>query len=199
MRLAWALVGWSAQAAFYALLPALAWFLQFGASRLPSGQTDLLDAAIDLALVAAFAVSHSILLLPAVRRRITRRMPPALYGSLFCWASCVPLASLIAFWRPLPGVVWNCDGPAAWAVLAIAASGWLLLGHSMRLSGFGWQTGWTPFRAWSKNEPEPRRELVQHGLYGRLRHPIYLSFLIVAWAAPTMSTAHLLLSVGLTC
>jgi methanethiol S-methyltransferase len=38
----------------------------------------------------------------------------------------------------------------------------------------------------------------QRGLYHRVRHPLMTGFLIIFWAAPTMTLGHLLLAAGAT-
>ena len=56
--------------------------------------------AIDAALAALFAVPHSVLLLPAVRRSLTARLvPPAFYGCFYCVVTCVALLTTIAAWQ----------------------------------------------------------------------------------------------------
>lgn len=208
-RTAWIVFGVATQILFAGLVVALIVFMQFTASASPApdavplaarpgGAGWWLDALADLALVAVFAVPHSIALHPPVRRRLQRLIPPQLFGCCFCLLSCASLGSLMLLWRPLPGILWEADGVARWAVLATAGLAWLGLGHAMALGGFGWQTGLTSLRAYIRREPDPPRGLCRRGAYRSFRHPIYLAFLLVSWITPTMSTSHLLLSVGLT-
>lgn len=202
-RAVWLAVGLGAQVAFHLLVPALMWFMQFGAAREPRPPLAPAwgwwpEAALDLGLVLAFAVPHSILLAPPVRAWLARRMPAQLYGSLFTWATTASLVLLIAAWRPIPGDLWRLEGAAEMAMLVAAALAWLGLGYSMWLTGFGWQTGWTSFHAWWRHRADPPRGLLRHGAYAVFRHPIYLSFAAIAWTSPVMDRGHLLLSLAMT-
>lgn len=195
-RLAWHLVGWSAQAAFGLLCLSLMWFLQLSTPEAEAQPWSWGRLAVDLALVIGFAVPHSVLLLPPVRRLLARIMPAQLAGSLFCWVSCLSLWALMLLWQPSGGVVWRTGGAGTQAMLAAAGAVWLLLGYSMHLAGFGWQTGFTPFLAWVRGRPDPPRPFQRRSLHRWLRHPIYLSFLAVTWLVPVMTADRLLLAIG---
>lgn len=195
--LAWSAFGIATQIGFAATVPFLIWFMLWGASS-PVVSATWSDVVIDVGLILAFAVPHSIFLAPPARRVFNRVMPRELFGCWFCLVSCVTLAALFIGWRPLPGELWHVDGTSAYLVDAAAGGAWLALVYSMWLGGLGYQTGATGLIAWLRRQPEPRRILCRSGAYQYLRHPIYLSFLLISWITPVMTTAHLLLSIGLT-
>lgn len=196
-RFAWSAFGIATQLGFAATVPFLVWFMLWGASA-PAMSASWSDVLIDVGLVFAFAVPHSILLAPPARWVFARVMPRELFGCWFCLVSCVTLAALFIGWRPLPGELWHAHGMSEYLIDVAAGGAWLALVYSMWLGGLGYQTGATGLIAWLRRQPEPRRSLCRRGAYQYLRHPIYLSFLVIAWITPVMTTAHLLLSVGLT-
>lgn len=144
--------------------------------------------AIDALLAASFAVPHSLLLLPAVRRRIVGAGVPApFYGCLFCVVTCVSLLVTILAWQPIATVAWRwpppLDAVVGWAFVA----SWGGLFYSLHLTGLGWQTGWTPWWHWFRRLPVPRRAFVERGVYRVLRHPVYLAFLGLVWFVPVVT------------
>lgn len=195
--LCWSAFGIATQLGFAATIPFLIWFMAWGASQ-PVSNATFIDVLIDIGLILAFAVPHSIFLAPPARKVFTRIMPRELFGCWFCLVSCVTLAALFIGWRPLPGELWHFSGTAEIPIDVFAGLAWLALVYSMWLGGLGYQTGATGLIAWLRRQPEPRRTLCRRGAYQYLRHPIYLSFLLISWITPVMTTAHLLLSVGLT-
>lgn len=143
---------------------------------------------IDALLATSFALPHSLLLVPAVRRRILGAGVPApFYGCLFCIATCVSLLVTILAWQPVDTVAWRWPAPldavVAWAFIA----SWVGLFFSLHLTGLGWQTGWTPWWHWFRRLPVPRRAFVERGAYRFLRHPVYLAFLGLVWFAPVVT------------
>src|SRR5262249_14441724 len=56
------------------------------------------------------------------------------------------------------------------------------------------QTGWTPFWAWLRGRPSPRRRFEVRGIFCLLRHPVYLSFLGLVWFTPLMTLDRSLLT-----
>ena len=55
-------------------------------------------------------------------------------------------------------------------------------------------------RAWehARGRPAAPEPLVRRGIYGRMRHPMYLGFLAGCWATPDLSAGHALFAAGLT-
>lgn len=155
--------------------------------------------AIDLLLLAVFAVQHSVMARPAFKRAWTRVVPPVVERSTFVLAASAALALLFWQWRPLGGVVWQVDTPWLRALLvALSAFGWLqvlvttfLIDH---FELFGLKQVWQAFRGVTPSAPH----FVVPGPYRMVRHPLYLGFLIAFWAAPTMTVAHLVFAVMTT-
>jgi polyisoprenoid-binding protein YceI/protein-S-isoprenylcysteine O-methyltransferase Ste14 len=110
----------------------------------------------------------------------------------------VTLALVIGLWRPIPGTVWRLEGDARQAMLVANGAAWVALVYSMSLMGLGYQTGWSSLRRYLAGQPEPRRAFEPRGAYRFIRHPIYVSFLLVSWTTPNMATSHLILSIGFT-
>jgi len=156
--------------------------------------------AIDLALLALFAVQHSGMARPAFKRWWTRFVPAPLERSTFVLASSLALILLFWQWRPLPLLIWNVEGDAArWALYGLSAVGWLLVLASTFLINhfdlFGLRQVWFYSQG---RRPAFDAPFVTRAFYRIVRHPIMLGFLIAFWATPTMSLGHLLFALMTT-
>lgn len=180
--------GLGTQIGFLATVPFLFFFLRDGASR--NGNWIAADAPLAL----QFAVLHSLLLLPAVRARISRVVASQLYGSLFATVTCATLWLMFVFWRASPVVIWEAHGWLRIGVLASFYLSWVSLFLSLRISGFGYQTGWTQWIYWMRRQSLPRRPLSPHGPYRWMRHPAYFSFFGLLWFTPRMTADHAILT-----
>jgi len=116
--------------------------------------------AIDAALLLLFAVQHTVMARGAVKRRSARLFGAHAERATFVVATGAVLVTLLAAWQPLPAVLWRLTGPAAVAVYAVFAAGWLVaLGPPSRsatptCSGCGRPGG--TFAAGSTNHPSSR-------------------------------------------
>ena len=147
---------------------------------------------INLALVVAFGVQHSIMARPGFKKRWTKIIPEAIERSTFVLVTVGMFALYFFFWQPLPDVVWSVDNQIGAGVLwGISALGWLVVLLSTFWIGhfelFGLAQVW---RFATGKEAAPPRFRTP-GLYQRVRHPIMTGFLIAFWCQPHMSVGKL--------
>jgi protein-S-isoprenylcysteine O-methyltransferase Ste14 len=164
----------------------------------PSG--DMVSSLlIDAALLALFALQHSIMARPGFKRVWTRIVPEEMERSTFVLFASLALALVCWQWRPLPQTVWSVDDPiGSSALLAVSWSGWgLLLLSTFLISHFhlfGLSQGFA--RLLGRTPPEP--VFVTPFLYRWLRHPLYAGFILAFWAAPHMTLGHLFFAIATT-
>jgi methanethiol S-methyltransferase len=161
----------------------LFWFLKGRESVVGSSGSLLVDAG----LAAQFMVPHSLLLLPAVRDRLTRVIPSAFYGCFYCVVTCASLLLMFGLWQPCSGVVWRFGGVARSAVELAFIGCWVTLFYSLNLTGLGYQTGLTSWWHWLRGKPLGPRRFEPRGAYLWFRHPVYLSFLGLVWITPVVT------------
>lgn len=154
---------------------------------------------VDLVLLLVFALQHSVMARPAFKRWWTRFIPEPAERSTYVLASSLALIALFYFWRPLGGIVWSVNDPAAAAVLhVLCAFGWLLVLVSTFLINhfdlFGLRQVWMHLRG----IPYQPIGFRSPGPYRLVRHPLYVGWLFAFWATPTMSVAHLLFAIATT-
>ncbi len=154
---------------------------------------------INLALLALFALQHSVMARPAFKRWWTRFIPPAAERSTYTLASSLALILLFWQWQPLGGVVWEVEHPLARTVLLAGfAFGWSLVLVSTFLINhfdlFGLRQVWLHFR----NRDYHPLPFKTPGLYRFVRHPLYVGWFFAFWCTPTMTATHLLFAVMTT-
>jgi len=181
---------------FATFLYALGFVGNFGVPRtldgprlLPGGQA----LAIDLLLLGAFAIQHSLMARPFFKRWLTRFIPESAERSTYVLFSSLALIALFAFWQPLGGMVWDVQDPAGRAVLyALFGFGWLLVLVATFLINhfdlFGLRQVWLQL----VGRPYTQLKFGTPGPYKLVRHPLYLGWLFAFWATPTMTGTHLL-------
>jgi protein-S-isoprenylcysteine O-methyltransferase Ste14 len=155
---------------------------------------------VDLALLALFAVQHSVMARRGFKRWWTRVVPESVERATFVLAASGALALLLWQWRPIVDpLLWSVQDPiahfaldlvfwAGWAVLL--ASTWLLDHFEL----FGLRQPWAKLRGHAMPAPEFRTPL----LYRHVRHPLYLGFVLAFWAAPRMTAGHALFAAACT-
>jgi len=157
-----------------------------------------LAVAVDLGLLAAFALQHSGMARPAFKRWWTRVVPQEAERSTYVLFSSLMLAALFACWQPIGGVVWNLTGAARGGVIGLYLLGWALLLYSTFLIDhfdlFGLKQVWRRLGNKTYRAPAFRTP----ALYKIVRHPLYVGWLVIFWSAPTMTVAHMLFALTTT-
>src|SRR6516164_2066330 len=84
--------------------------------------------AVDLGLLALFALQHSGMARPAFKRQWTRFVPEPIERSTYVLLSSLALLLLFWQWQPIGGVIWEARATASRLVLhALSAAGWLIV------------------------------------------------------------------------
>lgn len=154
---------------------------------------------VDLGLLVAFAVQHSGMARPRFKAWWKRIVPEAAERSTYVLLSSLALAALYVFWEPIGGVIWNVPaGLGRNLVIGLYLFGWLLLLYTTFLIDhfdlFGLKQVWR--RLYNKTYRAP--VFRTPSLYKIVRHPLYIGWLTIFWAAPTMTAAHLLFALVTT-
>jgi len=152
---------------------------------------------VNLGLLTLFAVQHSVMARPAFKRWWTRYVPQVIERSTYVLMSNLALIVLFVFWEPMGGVIWNLENSVAKGVMiAVCAAGWATIVASTFLLNhfelFGLQQVWCYLRGKESQPPKFRTP----SLYKRVRHPIYLGFVLAFWATPTMTVTHLIFAIA---
>src|SRR5215467_7803261 len=84
--------------------------------------------AINAALLAVFALQHSIMARQWFKKAWTRLVPPPVERSTYVLFSSLALLLLFWKWEPMGGVVWNIEKPAARMMLqGLSLAGWVIV------------------------------------------------------------------------
>jgi methanethiol S-methyltransferase len=155
--------------------------------------------AIDCALLAVFAVQHSVMARRWFKERWTQIVPWAIERSTY--VLCASLALLLLFWqwRPIGIQIWSVNNSGLRIALwALFAAGWTLVLIVTFLINhfdlFGLRQVWLPLVGKPYTPVSFRTPLP----YRFVRHPLYFGFLLAFWSTPRMTLAHLLFACATT-
>jgi methanethiol S-methyltransferase len=154
---------------------------------------------INVLLLILFGAQHSIMARPAFKRHWTRILPEPIERSTYVLVSCAVTFLLMWQWRGMDEIVWDEQHPLLRGLLwCLFAVGWLLVPLASLLINhfdlFGTRQVWLYLRG-REYQSLPFRV---PSLYKHMRHPLYVGWAIAFWAAPTMTTGHLLFAGVLT-
>jgi len=170
-------------------------------TRLDGVPTSTLTHAltVDLLLLLAFALQHSGMARPRFKAWWKRIVPESAERSTYVLFSSLALAAMYVFWEPIGGIVWQSpEGIARNSIIALYLAGWALLLYTTFLIDhfdlFGLKQVWRRLSNIAYRPPVFRTP----SLYNWVRHPLYIGWLVIFWAAPTMTGSHLVFALMTT-
>lgn len=187
---------------FLSFLYAIGWIGNFGVpTRLDGPPTVPLITAllVDLGLLLVFAVQHSVMARPSFKKAWTRIVARPVERSTYVLLSSLLLFALFWLWEPIGSSIWNVTnetGRTALFVLYGLGWGFLLYGTFLidHFDLMGLRQTWMYFRGRAYEFPK----FFTPGPYKWIRHPIYVGWLTIFWATPTMTAGHLVFALATT-
>ena len=154
----------------------------------PPSEEAIRDATANVVLFTVFALHHSVMARTGARAWIARVLPPQLERSVYVWVASLLFLGVCWMWQPLPGVIWRTRGPGIMLYIA-QAFGVALTIAAARTVGIWELAGVT--------QPDPSKpiEFRAEGPFAIVRHPIYLGWVLMVFATPTMTASRLLFAV----
>jgi len=154
---------------------------------------------INTLLLTVFALQHSIMARQFFKRAWTKIVPEEAERSTYVLFSSLALILLFTLWEPMGGVIWDIDNTMARNALHITYGfGWaLVLASTFAIDHFdlfGLRQTWRFARGVDYEPPVFKQPI----LYRIVRHPLYVGWIVVFWATPTMTIAHLFFAVVTT-
>jgi len=136
---------------------------------------------------------------PAFKRWWTQIVPEAAERSTYVLLSSLALVALFVLWQPIGGVIWTApEGVVRNTVIGLYLFGWLLLLYTTFLIDhfdlFGLSQVWRHLRGQTYRAPQFHTP----SLYRVVRHPLYIGWITIFWAAPVMTVAHLVFAIMTT-
>jgi protein-S-isoprenylcysteine O-methyltransferase Ste14 len=180
---------------FATLLYAIGFLGNFGVPKsIDSGRVGSTAAAlaIDGALLALFALQHSIMARPWFKRAWTRIVPEPVERSTYVLFSSLALLLMFWQWQPIGGIIWKIEGGIARTIiLGLYMAGVLVVLLSTFLINHFDLFGLRQVYLYLVGRKYTHLEFRTPFFYRYIRHPLYFGWLLTFWSAPVMTVAHL--------
>ena len=154
--------------------------------------------AVDGALCLGFFLQHSVMIRASFKRRMSGAIPQRYHGAVYAVASGVVLILLVVLWQEVPGAFYSLNGVPRLVLRALIPAAVIIFVWGVRsLESFD-TFGLSPLRVGDDERSPDKMPLTIRGAYRMVRHPLYLSMLMVVWAYPVFSYDRLLFNISWT-
>ena len=155
------------------------------------------SVALNLGLIWLFGLHHSAMARRWFKARWTRVVPPSLERATYLYMTAIATALLVAFWTPIPVTLWSVHGAAAsWAIRVLYLAVWaMMFAATFHFGHFGF---FGLAQAWAKvtDRDSAETSFCARWLYGIVRHPISLGWMLAPWLTPHMTMGQITFAAG---
>ena len=149
----------------------------------------------DVLLFTIFALHHSLLARTPAKRWLARRAPVWLERPLFTWTASLLFIVVCIAWRPPGGSWYSLPQPWRGAGYALQAVGLVLGAAGSAAVDVLDLAGVRQILASRAANAPAHTPLKTNGVFGIVRHPLYLGWALFVLAAPTMTASRALFAI----
>lgn len=153
-------------------------------------------ALFDIALFTGFALHHSLFARTGLKRRLASVIPARLERAVYTVVSSALFVLVCRAWMPVPGLLYSLPAPWSWAARLIFVAGIGVTLLSARRLDVLDLAGVRQVRGSAHSALRP--PLLTSGLYGVVRHPIYLGWLLLMAGVAEMTMTRFVFAVTST-
>jgi protein-S-isoprenylcysteine O-methyltransferase Ste14 len=139
---------------------------------------------IDVALFSIFAAHHSLFARSGLKARVSGLVSSRLERSVYVWLASALFIIVCAAWRAVPGDLWTVNRLWSYPLIAMQLSGIVVTYVASRRLDVLSLAG---IRQASGGATTAPVGLLDTGLYGLVRHPIYFGWVLMVWPTPHMT------------
>ncbi len=152
---------------------------------------------VNIGLIIIFALQHSIMARAGFKDWIVKILPKPLERSTYVLATATALFSLILYWQPMIGIIWQVETPIFRGLLqGLFWTGWLItllatqMIDGMHLLGIK--------QSFRPQDPDNGiKNFVTPAFYKLVRHPIQTGVIIAMLSTPDMTVGRAVLAIGI--
>jgi methanethiol S-methyltransferase len=141
---------------------------------------------VNTLLFGIFAAHHSVFARQRAKRWMARVIPPRLERTFYVWVASLLLVLVCVSWQRTAGALYDVVGLVRWGFYALQLFGVYL---TVRAAGFIDPLELAGIRQANRQDAVVFRT---DGPFGLVRHPIYLGWIVMTFAAPSMTLNRLL-------
>ena len=186
---------WTGAVLFVLSLSYLVYSYVFRFGRAAEGDIRARAILVDVALFTVFAAHHSLFARSGAKAWLSRATHPAVERSIYVWIASLLLIVVCWRWEFVAGVVYGLEGPWAWIGYTAQACGVLLTAQGSKALNMLDLAGVRAVVAAREGPDAQDQPLVTTGVYGFVRHPLYLGWALMAFGAPHMTATRFVFAV----
>jgi len=204
-------VGYASLALFGASIIVLIWFLvervdspepllafvHREIERATDGRGDA-RPTFNVLLILAWGFLHSLLTRPRLKVHLQKVLRPHLEPAVYSIIASAGLIAVCLLYRPIPREVYVLEGGAALLVRLLFYAAWALFLYCFFHLDVLEVAGLRPILRYVDGVGKSLEPFRPGGPFLWVRHPVELAFLVAFWAAPRMTTGHLLFAIAMT-